>query len=587
MIGALVDYSSTMNRCRAVIFYFVALSSCVAESREIFVAKYGADTSSGDAESPFLTIQRAADVAHPGDTITVRAGVYRERIDPPRGGASEAQRIVYRAEPGADVRIVGSERAADWERDGDHWSAVLPRSFFGSLNPFATLVRHPKFVKGDNDDGWGWLRYGRWAHLGDVYINGEGLTEQETDAGLASPLTWRATVDEEGATTITANFGDKDPNAECVEVNVRPTAFYPSKPGLSFITLQGFTIMHVACHWAPPIEEQVAAVGPNGGHHWIIEDNTILYAKGVGISLGVPSGPADHESSGHHIVRSNMIMRCGQAGIVGHGWSSRSTISRNSIEEINYRREFGGAETGGIKFHHAHDTIIENNLIRKICTLDPQTSNGDGIWLDAGNYENVVRNNVILEVEGNAILMEANWVGANYIENNVVIGSRLATYSACDTVWRYNLFVDAPGVWVNQDDLGRPPVGGAVWYKNIFIRRGVAEGPDSTHENLYLGGAQPRDDEPNAVVMLADPHFMIDLDDEQVTVSFDIDPASFHELRGKAGEGIDFYGNQRGSDDFVYGPFANVVPGRNVMHVFRYSDRHALVRKVLLRATDE
>jgi len=57
------------------------------------------------------------------------------------------------------------------------------------------LVRNPNFVGGDHNDGWGWLRYGRWTHLGDVYIDGQGLTEQETDAGLSKPLTWRAEVE--------------------------------------------------------------------------------------------------------------------------------------------------------------------------------------------------------------------------------------------------------------------------------------------------------------------------------------------------------------------------------------------------------
>ena len=97
------------------------------------------------------------------------------------------------------------------------------------------------------------------------------------------------------------------------------------------------------------------------------------------MSLGVPSGSADHESSGHHIVRRNVIMRCGQAGIVGQLWNSHSTLSHNSIEEINYRCEFGGAETGGIKLHRTHNTAIENNLIRIVRTIDPETSNGDGI----------------------------------------------------------------------------------------------------------------------------------------------------------------------------------------------------------------
>jgi alpha-N-arabinofuranosidase len=116
----------------------------VAEAREIVVGKNGSDTGTGDAAHPFLTIQRAADLAIPGDTITVGAGVYRERVDPPRGGTSVNARIVYRAAPGEDVRITGSEHVlARWSRHGSIWKVVLLKSFFGVFNPFATLVRNP------------------------------------------------------------------------------------------------------------------------------------------------------------------------------------------------------------------------------------------------------------------------------------------------------------------------------------------------------------------------------------------------------------------------------------------------------------
>jgi len=86
-----------------------------------------------------------------------------------------------------------------------------------------------------------------------------------------------------------------------IEGNPLPTVFYPSKPGLSYITLRGFTIMNSASHWAPPTVEQEGAVGTNGRNHWIIEDNVVLYAKAVCISIGMPSGPADQGDAGHRL----------------------------------------------------------------------------------------------------------------------------------------------------------------------------------------------------------------------------------------------------------------------------------------------
>ena len=78
------------------------------QATELHVAKHGDDSNAGSMAKPLLTIQRAADLAQPGDTITVHAGVYREEVSPPRGGTSDEQRIVYRAAPGERVVIKGS-----------------------------------------------------------------------------------------------------------------------------------------------------------------------------------------------------------------------------------------------------------------------------------------------------------------------------------------------------------------------------------------------------------------------------------------------------------------------------------------------
>ena len=80
---------------------FASLTSLHAA--EYHVSPEGDDAHPGTKAAPLQTIQRAADLAQPGDTITVHEGVYRERVNPPRGGQSDAQRIVYRAAPGERV----------------------------------------------------------------------------------------------------------------------------------------------------------------------------------------------------------------------------------------------------------------------------------------------------------------------------------------------------------------------------------------------------------------------------------------------------------------------------------------------------
>jgi MYXO-CTERM domain-containing protein len=70
-----------------------------ARAADYVVATTGDDGASGDAQSPFATIQHGVDVAMPGDTVTVRAGVYSEAVHFTRSGAAGAP-IIVKAHPG-------------------------------------------------------------------------------------------------------------------------------------------------------------------------------------------------------------------------------------------------------------------------------------------------------------------------------------------------------------------------------------------------------------------------------------------------------------------------------------------------------
>jgi len=82
----------------------VALAGSI-HAADFHVARNGNDANPGTQAAPLRTIQRAADLAQPGDAITVHAGVYRERVSPPRGGESGTKRIVYQAAAGEQVEI--------------------------------------------------------------------------------------------------------------------------------------------------------------------------------------------------------------------------------------------------------------------------------------------------------------------------------------------------------------------------------------------------------------------------------------------------------------------------------------------------
>lgn len=82
----------------------------------LYVATTGSDTNPGSYSSPFLTIQKAASVAAPGQTVVIRAGTYRESVTPVQSGTS-ARPITYTAHPGEKVTISGTEPVTGWAVD--------------------------------------------------------------------------------------------------------------------------------------------------------------------------------------------------------------------------------------------------------------------------------------------------------------------------------------------------------------------------------------------------------------------------------------------------------------------------------------
>jgi len=62
-------------------------------------AKNADDSGPGTKERPFKTINHAAQVLQPGERVVIAAGVYREFIQPARGGTGPEAMISYEAAP--------------------------------------------------------------------------------------------------------------------------------------------------------------------------------------------------------------------------------------------------------------------------------------------------------------------------------------------------------------------------------------------------------------------------------------------------------------------------------------------------------
>lgn len=496
---------------------------------EYHVAKTGSDEAKGTIDDPFLTINKAASVAMPGDTVIVHEGVYREWVKPKHKGLSDKRRITYKAAEGERVIIKGSERIQSWEHvEGNVWKCQLPNSFFGDFNPYKEEI------------------FGDWLVtveekklLGEVYLNGMSFYEVSSYEQLLDPpmrtevldhwtqkivpvknpeqtkYVWYAEVDSEN-TTIYANFQGANPNEEFVEINVRRSCFYPTEPGIDYITVKGFEMAHAATPWSPPTADQPGLIGPNWSKGWIIEDNIIHDAKCSAISIGKEASTGhlyrsirkdkpgyqyqleavfnaersgwSKEKIGSHIIRNNIIYNCGQNAIVGHLGCVFSQIYNNHIYNIGIKREFYGHEIAGIKLHAAIDVQIHHNRIHD-CSL--------GLWLDWETQgtrvsKNLFYNNnrdLFVEVSHGPYVIDHNILASEYAIDNMaqggayinnLIAGKMNHQKVLNRATQYHLphstKVAGFAVVYGGDDR---------FYNNIFIGKDGLEGVGTSHYKNY------------------------------------------------------------------------------------------------------
>ena len=428
-----------------IIYLSIIMTSHILICEEYHVSPEGNDSNTGTIQEPFKTISRAAEEAQPGEIIIVHEGIYREHVNPPRGGSSDTKRIVYQAAIGEKVIIKGSNIIKNWELlTGNVWKTSIPNSLFGDYNPYKIKV------------GGDWYSdMGRVHHTGEVYLNGTSLFEVPllqqvldpkplglTDLKNESLYTWFCEVDDIN-TYIYANFQGADPNKELVEINVRKACFYPENTGINYITVRGFKMSQAATQWAPATAEQIGLIGTNWSKGWIIENNVISDSKCTGITLGKDrlSGQnvwskdltidgATHYNNvidralkepfnwskkniGSHIVRNNTIYNCEQAGICGSMGCAFSIVENNHIYDIWVKRQFGGAAIAGIKFHGPIDGLIKNNRIHNA---------RKGIWLDWMSQGTRLTGNLIYDIYLEDIFVEVNH-GPFTIDNNLILGN--------------------------------------------------------------------------------------------------------------------------------------------------------------------
>ncbi len=423
------------------------------------------DNGPGARKRPFRTINKAAQVLQPGERVVIASGTYRECVRPVRGGTGPAQMISYEAAPGARVFVKGSEILKDgWQQESvsmfrfgpagqgaseiTAWRHELPGTMFpDAYNPFAldSAPGDRAWLDTKTVDMGPYFR-----RRGLVFVDGKPLEPMEQLRELASarlpgppppgqpvPRTGlpprvrggpimqeiggspdaRFWVENSGE-AIHVRLADGTPAEHVIEVTSREQAFAPLQKGLAYIRVKGITFQHAGNGYPVP---QRGLVSTAGGNHWIIEDNTIEWANGVGLDIanGDWNAAPTPQAGASQIVRGNTIRYCGVEGIGGMG-TQDALIEDNLIEWCGWADAERAWEAAAAKFHGAHNLLFRRNVVRHI-------RHANGVWLDSGNVNCRIACNVFADVltVSAAVHMEMN-LQQNQIDNNVIWNVRNA-----------------------------------------------------------------------------------------------------------------------------------------------------------------
>lgn len=341
------------------------------------------DENPGTTSRPWRTVSKAAAMLQAGQKAIIHEGIYREFVQPARGGDGCDKMIAYEAAPGEAVILRGSRvwtgpftassgyRIDSPANKATVWMGDLTAEWFGTYNPF--LVRNACDYFFEFTADWSAAERERLLlRRGMIFADGKPLRQVLMPAELAKGdgAFW---VEDPGLRIHFRLQGDADPAKARIEVVVQEQVFAPRERYLGYIRVKGLQFEHAADGIPVP---QRAAVSTTRGHHWIIEDCTIRHANATGLDIGAQDWRAgEQDRSGWHIIRRNTVSHCGICGIAGATGVDHTLVEDNLIEFIGTLNLERIWEAAGLKFHTCNGVLIRRNVLRHIKWAT-------GIWLD-------------------------------------------------------------------------------------------------------------------------------------------------------------------------------------------------------------
>lgn len=396
--------NSMMKRFRiAALFYLLGVS--IACAQQYYVnGTSGLDSNSGAVGAPLKTIGAALKKANEGDTIWIASGTYREQLRLPCSG------ITMRAEPGADVRIKGSDVITAWTRlNGNIWQTSWP------------VKSQQVFVDGESlqQIGANSTPLNTRIYAGHVILPPVGT-------GLNDMLAGSFYYDEVNTRLYVWPHDNADPRTHTMEASVRSNLI-PYNEDLQDIQLIDLQFYHSnVTH-----DGNSMAIVNVAGRNWLVSNCTFSDGDFAGLKI---------YGEGHQIINCTCD-RNGDVGICIAGtdlahsmgvWPDRPPqnilVSGCQTNYNNYRHFRWEAMGGGMKNH------VSCNYVT-ISECRSSFNDGPGIWFD------VLCNNITID---RSVVTDNVGPGIEYeISDNAVISNNVALRNALKYTYYSGIFVSS------------------------------------------------------------------------------------------------------------------------------------------------
>lgn len=362
--------------------------TAAGHAAQYYVAPAGSDGDAGTRRAPWRTIDFALDQAEPGDTVYLRAGVYREAVRMPRSGSRRDGFITLRNYPfetavidGSRLTVRGSEQGLITIADRSYVriqglrlanfhasDGAVPMGIFvtGAGEHIQLIDNHISRIEtrraGCDGNALGIAVYGRRAPqaLSHVRIRGNEIERLKT--GCSESLSVNGNVHD---FEIVGNRIHDNNNIGIDVIGHEGMAPDPrfdiARDGV-IVDNTVYNITSAANSAYPHGEMAAGGIYVDGGRRILIEHNRV-FGNDIGIELASEHA---HRATRDVLVRNNLIYHNRTVGLSIGGYAPEVGGTRNCqvLNNTFYQNDTEQSWGGEIVVqHNARDNLFRNNIV--------------------------------------------------------------------------------------------------------------------------------------------------------------------------------------------------------------------------------